>query len=346
MEANAIRAQVTSRTKTVRSFEGKLRRFAKRHDKLMGTVDDVFRQIGDLSGVRVATYGPEDEARVAHEIEKVFQGHDGQPIDIDLKDKLDPKGSQFYRATHCQAYLRDTDLVGDYENLKGASCEIQVCSMMAHVWNEIEHDIGYKPEGGGPDTAEKGLLETLGHITRSGDAAITRLLAANDARLQAQTGDFVNVFDFVARMQQILPGSDLSQNSGAVFEEAQLLGLNSPEQVMDAVGKGKFKLEHAKELIDAFNNYLLAGDGPEYQLTPNSADVVLALLLEKFAAKIEQNHPAGRGMGRPARIRSIAHRYLKFANGVPAEPPRPVPLREKSAVPEDIEIIEGVIDNV
>ena len=48
VEANAIRAQVTSRAKTSRSLEGKLRRFAKRSDKNMPTVDAVFEQIGDL----------------------------------------------------------------------------------------------------------------------------------------------------------------------------------------------------------------------------------------------------------------------------------------------------------
>ena len=36
-------------------------------------------------------------------------------------------GDSFYRATHCQVFLPEDELVGAYENLKGASCEIQVC---------------------------------------------------------------------------------------------------------------------------------------------------------------------------------------------------------------------------
>src|SRR5688572_12772660 len=62
VEDNAIRAQVTSRTKTVRSFESKLRRFGRRPDKDFPTVDDVFLKIGDFAGVRIATYRPEDES--------------------------------------------------------------------------------------------------------------------------------------------------------------------------------------------------------------------------------------------------------------------------------------------
>ena len=177
VEDNAIRAQVTFRTKTVRSFEGKLKRFARRADKNYTSVDEVFAGVGDFAGVRIATYRPEDERRVTDEIKKLFEGESSSDVFVDKKDKLAVNSYQFYRATHCQVFLRDEDLVGHYENLRGTSCEVQVCSMMAHVWNEIEHDIGYKPEGGGPGDAEKGLLEALGHLTRSGDAAITRLLA-------------------------------------------------------------------------------------------------------------------------------------------------------------------------
>jgi len=102
--------------------------------------------------------------------------------------------------------------------------------MMAHVWNEIEHNIGYKPEGEGPSDAERGLLETLGHLTRAGDAAITRLLAANIARMTVQTGDFVDVHDFVARLRPSFPDADLSVNAGPAFDAAMILGLSSVER--------------------------------------------------------------------------------------------------------------------
>lgn len=55
VDANAIRAQVTSRAKTSRSLEGKLRRFARCDDKHLPNVGAVFEQIGNLAAVRVAT---------------------------------------------------------------------------------------------------------------------------------------------------------------------------------------------------------------------------------------------------------------------------------------------------
>jgi hypothetical protein len=64
------------------------------------------------------------------------------------KDKQKPASSPFFRATYCEVHLPESglvvpesELVADYENLQGSSYEIQTCSMMAHAWNEVEHDI-------------------------------------------------------------------------------------------------------------------------------------------------------------------------------------------------------------
>lgn len=318
VEDNAIRAQVTSRTKTVRSFEGKLRRFARRADKNFVTVDDVFAQIGDFAGVRVATYRPEDEVRVAEAIAELFCGADGGEIDIDLKDKLKPAAGQFYRATHCQVHLPESELLGNYENLRGASCEIQICSMMAHVWNEIEHDIGYKPEGEGPSDAERGLLETLGHLARAGDAAITRLLAANVARMTEQTGDFTDVHDFAARLRPYFPNADLSVNAGLAFDEAQALALTSIDRIRAQLGEDALSPVIAQQRINEFNAYLASQSQSELSLNPVSADLFTIAMLNGRVDAITSNHAGGRGKGRPPRMFYLARAYQAFRDGLVA----------------------------
>jgi ppGpp synthetase/RelA/SpoT-type nucleotidyltranferase len=312
VEGHAIRAQITSRTKTVRSFEGKLRRFSKRSDKNFQSVEEIFEKIGDFAGVRIATYRPEDEPRVAKSIGTLFVGADGDDIIVDSKDKLDPAKGQFYRATHCQVFLREDELLGDYGNLRGSSCEVQICSMMSHVWNEIEHDIGYKPEGGGPGEAERGLLEVLGHLTRSGDAAITQLLAANSIRMTAQTGDFSDVHDFVARLHRYFPDADLTVNAGQAFDEATLLGLTSVERLERALGAESLKLDYAKEKISQFNKFLSTGGTPELELNAGSSDLLLISLLSNFLDQIEENHPVARSKGGQSRISRLAKRYREF----------------------------------
>jgi ppGpp synthetase/RelA/SpoT-type nucleotidyltranferase len=319
VEDNAIRAQVTSRTKTVKSFEGKLRRFSRRTDKNFGTVDAVFGQIGDFAGVRIATYRPEDETRVAEAIATLFCGSDGGPIDIDPKDKLKPAAGQFYRATHCQVHLSETDLVGNYENLRGASCEIQICSMMAHVWNEIEHDIGYKPEGEGPSDAELGLLEALGHLTRAGDAAITRLLAANIARMAVQTGDFADVHDFAARLRPHFPSADLSVNAGPAYEAATILNLTSAEKIEHATAGAAFNINDAGKAIQDFNAYLEQVGRPEFGLNRVSADLVLIALFKVGAPQIEAALAPNGRTSRPGRLHALARAYREYSQASQSE---------------------------
>jgi hypothetical protein len=278
----------------------------------------VFAQISDFAGVRVATYRPEDEVRVAEAIAELFCGADGGEIDIDLKDKLKPAAGQFYRATHCQVHLPESELVGNYENLRGASCEIQICSMIAHVWNEIEHDIGYKPEGEGPSDAERGLLEALGHLTRAGDAAITRLLAANIARMTEQTGDFTDVHDFVARLRPYFPIADLSVNAGLAFDEAQALALTSIDRIRAQLGDDALSPVIAQQRIGEFNAYLATQSQSELSLNPVSADLFTIAMLNGHVDAIASNHAGGRGKGRPPRMFYLARAYQGFRDGAVA----------------------------
>src|SRR3954465_5771908 len=72
VEGNAIRAQVTSRAKSPKSLEGKLRRFAVNGRKSFPDADAVFDQIRDLAAVRVATYEQRHEDQVVELVCKRF----------------------------------------------------------------------------------------------------------------------------------------------------------------------------------------------------------------------------------------------------------------------------------
>jgi ppGpp synthetase/RelA/SpoT-type nucleotidyltranferase len=296
IEGDAIRAQVTYRTKSVQSFRGKLGRFARNPNKNYPTVDAVFDGIGDFAGVRVATYRPEDENKVTQRLRELFVGGDGGDIDVDPKNKLDPDKGQFYRATHCQVFLKPEDLVGNYENLRSAGCEVQVCSMMAHVWNEIEHDIGYKPAGGGPAGAELGLLEALGHLTRSGDAMITRLLEANELRMEDQQGEFTDVHDFVARARPFFPTADLSVNAGQAYDALLRLKLHSPGLMQEALGPHLHEA-YAVAQVEAFNAFAKERARPDAVLNASSADLVTILLLPMLARMTTDTDASARPRG-------------------------------------------------
>ena len=107
--------------------------------------------------------------------------------------------------------------------------------MMAHVWNEIEHDIGYKPTGE-LSVIERDTLVNIGHLTRSGDGMISQLLSATDTRNAEQITVFTDVYDFVARARRWFPNVDFATNAGPLFEELQPLRLNTPAGIQKQVG--------------------------------------------------------------------------------------------------------------
>lgn len=309
VEANAIRAHVTFRAKGAKSLENKLRKFAQSGNKTMRNADEVFQQVRDLAAVRVATYVQTDEAKVAEAIGRRFVGQGGAAIVPEVMDKNIANPSNFYRATHMEVFLPPRDLVGTYANVDGVPCEIQVCSMMAHVWNEIEHDIGYKPTGE-LSALEKYTLVNIGSLTRSGDNMISQLLAANDERIAAQETAFSDVYDFVSRVRKWFPDVDFARDAGLLFEELQQLRLNTASGLQKQIGDLSTAPVRSLDALRLFSAQLKERGETRYELNESSADRLLVLLLPNVARHIIGNHPTGRGVGGPTRISWLASRYM------------------------------------
>lgn len=301
-----VRATVQRRAKNPKSFVEKLKKpenRAKYH-----SVDEVFERISDLAAVRIATYLESDRVPVVDELKKEFVGPGGQiePI-VTVEDKTG--NGRHYRATHCQVFLPEEDLAGTNENLAGTTCEIQVCSLLAHVFNEIEHDLQYKPLSGELSHVERELIDQLGLLTKSGDITIKRLLHETDDRLKESTGPFSDVYDFVARMREVMKLRDFASNAGQLFDELNTLKLMTPDalskaicgdsnQTIDQISTQEYDLLKAHLATEQLD---LLDDG--------SSDVLLAGLLKSQHQTILVNHPMGRGRGRPNRLVQIAAAY-------------------------------------
>jgi len=300
-----VRATVQRRAKNPKSFADKLRK--SEHRDRYNSVDEVFSGISDLAAVRIATYLESDRQQIVDEIEKEFVGKNSLEPSIDVKDKSEP--NKHYRATHCQVYLPEEDMAGANENLKSTTCEIQVCSLLAHVFNEIEHDLQYKPLSGELSEAEQEFIDQLGLLTKAGDLTIKRLLAETEERLSQRTGGFDDVYDFVVRMKKELDiETDFSGNAGQLYEELESLGMNSPDAIHQAVcSKG----ENLKEIAySEFARLLEYAKREENDLLEeDSSDILLAAILKVKVDAILARHPMGRGKGRPSRLAQIAKLY-------------------------------------
>lgn len=261
VEKHVIRATVQWRAKDRKRFEKKLQKWLADTAKTsrverISNVDDVFREAGgDLAGVRVATYVETDRLKVVEAIKKIFAGPGSDHVDVDNKDEAARERGSFYRATHCQVSLRQDVLVGTYENLHGLSCEIQVCSLLAHAWNEIEHDLGYKPLSGKLSALEGQLLEVLGRQTEAGDIVISALLSEKEKRLLANQGKFADEYDFVVRMRgSFLDSPDFGSNAGQLYEELVALEMDTPQKINEQLLTEDY-LDRAQGLLDRLADF-------------------------------------------------------------------------------------------
>jgi ppGpp synthetase/RelA/SpoT-type nucleotidyltranferase len=298
-----VRATVQHRTKSSASLAEKLRKSTK-----YKSVDSVFDGISDLAGVRIITYQETDRLKVVEEIQRVFVGKDNEKIRIEIKDKNGSDG-KYYKATHCQVALPPDHIIDNF-NLKNTTCEIQVCSLLSHVYNEIEHDLQYKPRTGNLSDEEKLLIDQLGLITKSGDITIRRLLEATNERPKLSKGEFVDVHDFAIRIGELLKIGELfSNNAGLIYDEIINLKLDSPEIIISTLlDKGENLIEVAGQEYEKFVEFINRKN-INIKIDQNSSDPLLLVLLRKKFMTILKDHPVIAENDRSSRLLRIAQIY-------------------------------------
>lgn len=309
-----VRATVQRRAKDPISLRDKLKKLATSDigRTRFATVDDVFTKMSDLAAVRISTYLESDRAKIVAKISEYFDlPQAAGTVNPEIKETTGY--SKHYRAIHCQVALKPEDREGGNDNLTGTTCEIQVCSMLAHVWNELEHDLAYKPMTGNLSEPEKDMLHALGNMVRSGDTIIKALLDVNTRRLEAQTGEFQDIHDFVARLRKYFPGvTNFGENASQLYEECLRLGLNAPEDVTDALGitEENLREQEGRALVQRLADFVRQrGETERIVLNPETSDVMAVLLLEAKVDDILSGHPLGIGLGRPSRFVYMANRY-------------------------------------
>jgi len=312
VEGNAIRAQVTFRAKSPKSLEGKLRRFAASGKKDLPNVQSVFNEVRDLAAVRIATYEERHEDQVVQLVRKRFVDSRGATPGSERKDKNGADKNNFYRATHIEAFLPEADVIGTYANISDVPCEVQVCSMMAHVWNEIEHDLGYKPLMGSLSEQEHNLLVSLGLAVRQGDMTIGNLFAETERRQREQGGAFTDVYDFVARVRGWFPDIDFGRNAGPLYEALQPVRLVSPESIRKLITIPEPMTQAAQGALDEFTAKLVAKGEVRFTLDRNSSDILLVLLLPRVANYIVSSSGDAVSDG-IARLRWFATRFQELS---------------------------------
>ncbi|MCR5699101.1 MAG: hypothetical protein K6G52_05590 [Treponemataceae bacterium] len=154
---------INHRIKEEKSLAGKLERKGEKYTTLL--------DITDILGLRIVCFFADDVDLVAKKVESVF--------DIDWEESIDKRKyldikSFGYLSVHYICSLKDDGTVPP-ELLK-IRFEVQMCSLLQHVWAVMEHDLGYKTKFGVPAAVSRefsrlaGLLEIADeHFSRIRD---------------------------------------------------------------------------------------------------------------------------------------------------------------------------------
>lgn len=174
-----LRYLLSFRAKHPDDLREKLRRKSKdrdaryNFDALMKEVGDV---VTDLAGCRVVVYSVPDEERVAALVRRIFtlpDRDDACPLSI--------RRSSGYQATHTLVLAPEAH---DDMSIRGSICEIQIATVAAHLFNELEHDITYKKRGHAVTESENRMLANVERACKLADHVVEQLL---DERVRGRT---------------------------------------------------------------------------------------------------------------------------------------------------------------
>ncbi|MEE9648667.1 RelA/SpoT domain-containing protein [Enterobacter soli] len=193
-----VRAIVSFRAKGMESLERKLqKRNIEGNGKKYDDLNDIYNDMVDLAGVRVALYFPGD-------IEKVTSIIRGKYNELKCKDFPDisqkkDQGVYFkrfdgYHARHFRITRNDSSRYAD------TPVEVQVASVLMHAWSEVEHDLVYKPMSGGISKEELMILDEINGMVISGNIALERLQSAIIDRVNEENYIFQNHYDLAAAL--------------------------------------------------------------------------------------------------------------------------------------------------
>jgi ppGpp synthetase/RelA/SpoT-type nucleotidyltranferase len=204
LRGNGKRVIVTYRAKNPERLAEKLVRRQQEENKAYKTPQDVYEDIIDLSGVRVALYFPGDSQDVDKIIRNTFRL---LRVPKSFPDGRAPKyKKQFdgYHAIHYLAGLRLERLGNDQHRYAEARIEIQVASVLMHAWAEVEHDLIYKPLSGDLSDDEYAILDELNGLVLTGEIALRRLQVAFDQRVNQAGEQFTNHYELAAFLHREL----------------------------------------------------------------------------------------------------------------------------------------------
>ncbi|NLM44234.1 MAG: RelA/SpoT domain-containing protein [Clostridiales bacterium] len=238
LETAGIRAIVTYRAKRPDKLKEKLIKRNEKHK--YKNIQEIYEDIVDLAGVRIAIYFPEDKEEVEKFIKSTFEVIEVKEFPQDQEpnggSSIYKKVFSGYHATHYRVRLKPEHYGDGRKNHWDALIEIQIATVLMHAWAEVEHDLVYKPLSGKLSRDEYEILDELNGLILSGEIALKRLQKAFNERVSRQSTPFSNHFELAAflynRIQEVLGKEDDEITMGRVdilFNFLKLTNMAKPQ---------------------------------------------------------------------------------------------------------------------
>jgi ppGpp synthetase/RelA/SpoT-type nucleotidyltranferase len=264
LQNTGIRAIVTARAKSVIRLEQKIR---QRHvSKHYQSADDIYRDIVDLAGVRVALYFPGERDQVGKIVTQLFLVEQPPKTFPDESKKVTyHQRFSGYWATHYRVRHRDSSLSDAQKRYTDALIEIQVASVVMHAWAEVNHDLVYKPMQGNLSEDEYAILDELNGLVIAGEIALERLQRAGERRVAEKGRVFFSHYDLAAFL---------------LNREAAILSKPDPEALLGRVNLlYQLLAETKKATPEAIEPYLLSST-TDYERRPLADQIIDKILAE------------------------------------------------------------------
>ncbi len=147
---------INHRIKEEGSLAGKLERKGDKYSSLS--------DITDILGTRVVCYFADDVDKLAAQIENHFKVDWNESID---KRKFLNVNTFGYLSVHYICSLKEENKYP--AEITNRRFEVQMCSLMQHIWAVMEHDLGYKTKYGIPSAVQRDFFRLAGLLEIADD---------------------------------------------------------------------------------------------------------------------------------------------------------------------------------
>lgn len=269
IERSGIRAIVSYRAKRADRLKDKL--IKRNNKKDYECIEDVYKDIVDLAGVRIAIYFPGEieivDKFIRNNFELVKVKHFPQDNNNNTSQKSNYKKIfSGYHATHYRVKLKREKCSREQLKYCQANIEIQVASVLMHAWAEVEHDLVYKPLSGDLSRDEYEILDEINGLVLSGEVALRRLQKAVKERVRSQNKPFSNHYEVAAFLSDRICAKYDKDTDDLVMGRADMLfkflkyaKLDKPQQLNKYIMCTEISFED-DDIVDQIINTILDED--------------------------------------------------------------------------------------